>query len=401
MAQFLREQALTPPAFIVRIKGTHSETTIYDGYTRRIEIGNHIQSLAQRSVSVTSEGVTTAVAAGSSSAHREDDSSSDSDSETNAGTRGRQRRRRRGPRHARRRETRTVVDFDFSIDIAKFLSTDPELFVIADSISAYRGLTCQEVDTQHGRRAAKPDEQATAAGLQSGDKERLRRGEAPWQLRFGPGSRTLEQWAEEYVRCDAAVKDFKFTKVIHGWDLNALESAIRSSIASTLYSGKVTVEFSQPSGNAVHVRPCTTMSKMRSNAFLRGLLNVTLVWPVTYMYEQQFRTCGAAYALKRSVPLADALPQDDITSYLDRTGRAVDPRRLACTAEGISECHGLREGEWFAMWEETIKSAVVNKVKNSHPLVDPVGAPNSMASKLDGYPGSSQAGPSSSVIYQS
>ena len=60
---------------------------------------------------------------------------------------------------------------------------------------------------------------------------------------------------------------------------------------------------------------------------------------------------------------------------------------MKATPEGISKVRGLREGEWFAMWEETIKNAVKTRVKNSIPLVDPVGAPSSTASKLDGYPG--------------
>ncbi|KZV82450.1 hypothetical protein EXIGLDRAFT_702535, partial [Exidia glandulosa HHB12029] len=290
----------------------------------------------------------------------------------------------------------TVTDFDFVIDVGKYISTDPEYFVLNDSVAAFRGDTMMEVDVPHRRRAFTA-EQAHTGSLQEGEKDRLERGEMPWQVRNGGGTRSLEQWTEEYVRDEGTVKDFKFTKVVYGWDLNSVTAAIRSAIASTFYSGKVEVTVSSPSGNAIHVRPATAMSRMRANNFLRGALYATLVWPITsYFYEKQYRTCGAAYPLKQWVHLPDSRPGDDVDAYISRVAHPVDRSRFKATPEGISEVRGLREGEWFAMWEETIKSAVQNKVKNNIPLVDPLGAPNSMASKLDGYPGA-QPGPSTPV----
>lgn len=403
MARFIREHARTPPAFVVRIKGTHKEMVVTELLKTHLANGSlrvqahSVSRSASSAASAATTVVETAAHADVSGHHHDgDSSSSDDDSRRRPG----RRRRDRGPRRSARRSEQqtTVTDFDFSIDIAKYISTDPELFVLADSLAAYRGQTTMEIGGPF-RRQASSAEQGLLASLQDGEKERLRRGEAPWQLRNAGGSRSLEQWAEEYVRSEAQVKDFKFAKVVYGWDLAAVENAIRSSIASTLYSGKVEVSFASPSGNAIHVRPATAMSRMRANNFLRGALYATLVWPITaYFYEQQFRTCGAAYALKQWAHLPDSAPGDDVGSYAARTGRTVDPRRLRRTPEGISEARGLREGEWFAMWEDTIKGAVANRVKNPHPLIDPVGAPNSMASKLDGYPG--QPGPSTSVLYQ-
>jgi len=391
MAQFIREQAQTPPKLIVHIKGshqetewtTHTETSRHIGHGRRASHTVVIANAARDAADTVSRVVSESLHGHDRNQHQRQQSRRESSSSSE--------------------KTRTVIDFDFKLDVSRNIAPEPEYFVIADNLAAYRGQTFMELDLNPGgRRGANNAMQAQAKALEEGEKERIRRGEQPWQTRNAGGSLTLEQWCADYIRNSGQVKDFKFSKVVHGWDLNAVEAAIRGSITAELYSGKVEINFKTPSGNGIHVRPSTGFSKARQNTFLRGLLNVSLVWPITYyLYEQQWRTCGATYALKKWVHLADSQPGDDVASYSARVGRPVDPNRLSRTPEGISEVRGVREGEWFAQWESTVKNAVNGNLKNKDPLVDPHGGVNSLAVKLDGYPGSSQlvgsqAGPSTS-----
>ncbi|KAH7098975.1 hypothetical protein BKA62DRAFT_711006 [Auriculariales sp. MPI-PUGE-AT-0066] len=369
MAAFIRDKAQTPPTLIVHIKGTHQETEYkHSSHSSR--------SSESTSVTVSSDGprngLTRVV-------------SESLNVIGNVQTHGRR----------RRSSNSQTTRLDFKIDISKNIGLEPEFFVIADNVAAFRGKTAMELDLNPGgRHRAAESAKANTAALQEGEKDKLRRGEIPWQLRNAGGSLTLDQWCEEYVREHSQIKDFKFSKIIYGWDLNAVEAAIRASISSVLYSGKVSIDFKTPAGNAVHVRPTTPFSKARANTFLRGLLNVSLVWPITYyLYEQQFRTTGACYALKQWVHLPDSVPGDDVVSYVSRIGRPVDPNKLARTPSGISEIRGVREGEWFAVWESTVKNAVSTNLKSADPLADPLGGPNSMAAKLDGYPGTVTAGP--------
>ena len=46
---------------------------------------------------------------------------------------------------------------------------------------------------------------------------------------------------------------------------------------------------------------------------------------------------------------------------------------------------GVREGDWFAQWEGTIKRAVSGKLQTRMPLVQPSSTPTGAALMLDGY----------------
>ena len=375
MAQFIREQAQIPPKLIVHIKGSHEET-IYSA-TASYDYSDHTIIDANRDGDHrVSRAVGDSLDGRDRDHHHDQHQTDQRDHYKSSGS---------------FQVTRPVIDFDFKIDISCNVTPEPEYFVIADNLAAYRGQTFMELDLNPGgRHGASNVMQAKAKALEEGEMERIHSGEQPWQTRNAGGSLTLEQWCSDYIHSSAQIKDFKFTKVIHGWDLDVVEAAIRNSITAELYNGKVEINFTTPSGNGIHVRPSTGFSKARSNTFLRGLLNVSLVWPITcYLYEQQWRTCGATYALKKWVHLADSQPGDDVTSYAARVGRHVDPKRLSLTPEGISEIRGVQEDEWFAHWESTVKNAVNENLKERDPLAEPHNGVNGLAADLDESPNSS------------
>lgn len=241
-----------------------------------------------------------------------------------------------------------MTDFDFAIDLSSQLTLEPEFFVLHDSLAAYRGQPVLEVDSLHGRRPASSPEKA-----------RLSSRSGPWQLRSCGGTRPLSQWVAAYVACGAAVKAFEFARIVHGWDLAALETALRGAVAATLYSGTVDVTFVPATGSGVTVR-----SPPPSNA-LQALLQRAFG-------AHRFAVCGAAYAFKRWIHLRDSVPGEEVGEYIERTARAVAEGRLKQTADGISELVGAREGEWFAQWEATIQRCVRNRLRNRDPLLNPI-----------------------------
>lgn len=202
-------------------------------------------------------------------------------------------------------------------------------------------------------------------------------------------------------------------QVIYGWNFSALEAAVVAAVKSTHYNGHLTVNF-QRRGDKVYVRADNWLSRTLSNKWLVVLLWVTLMYPWIWLFKRfyqggggKWEVCGGAYALK-SWKLVDYNSTAGLNSS---NNHAVDPadldpdapppfpgtlspaaaseslnnKTLVNTQMGVAEVVGLREGEWFQMWEGTIKRAVVGRLKSQVPLTVPDDGPLPAALMLDGY----------------
>jgi hypothetical protein len=188
-------------------------------------------------------------------------------------------------------------------------------------------------------------------------------------------SHSLRQWADDYCSSPKYLKEWVYEKVIYGWDFDQLENAVRAAINSTCYTGNVKVTI-EPYGNRVFIRPDNWLSRTLSNKWLKILLMVLLIYPFIWLYRRfssggggRWEICGEAYPLKRIEAVSSAL---EGTS----SGISAEPTKVI----------GMREGEFFKMYEDTILRAVNRRYQSSVPLCRPDDGHSLDAARLlDGY----------------
>lgn len=375
MLAFIMHHVSQAPLFTVRIRGTHMQEAVdvsppRSGLERGGSRGRRRRSRAKPPVIVREpEDLTYESSSSSSSSSDSNDETEDDDDDDSRTVVGSPVTARARPREmwrpldpgGRNIERVSVTDFDFSIDLSSQHLATPEHFVLHDSLAAYRGLSSLEVDTP--RRPASALDKARLANLQSHSRghHRGRAERDPWQLRNCGGTRPLSAWVADYVSSNAALKEFVFTRLVHGWDLRSLETSIRATISES-YTGTVDVSFVPTGGSSIVVkyqRPASPWLALFQRAFS----------------VHRFGVCGAAYAFKRWVHLTDSLPGEDVAGFIKRTGRfspAPESGRLKRTEDGISELVGINEEDWLATWTGTIRRCVQNRLRTRDALRNPI-----------------------------
>lgn len=218
-------------------------------------------------------------------------------------------------------------------------------------------------------------------------------------------SKTVRQWADEYCASPKYLKEFVYEKVctsavhpgncskfelkvLYGWNLQQLESAVRSSIEATPYHGSLEVEITRHASR-VYVRPDNRLSRMLSNKWLKFLSILLFIFPFVWLFKRfhsrgggRWEVCGGAYALKRWVPMSlEEEAELPPPAYQGMQSAGSSPRTVQ-TPTGTRRLLGLREGEWFRQWEGTITRAVMGRFQSSIPLFSPSGSSGLL---LDGY----------------
>ncbi|KAG9043922.1 hypothetical protein FS837_008982 [Tulasnella sp. UAMH 9824] len=207
-------------------------------------------------------------------------------------------------------------------------------------------------------------------------------------INLRPPVRTLREWADEYTRSQKMSKKFVFKKEVYGWNWGKLEEAL-DSVLSANYSqarGTTSVEFRFES-EQVSVRVDTKLSKMLSNIWWCILLWILLIYPLIIWPFKRFssygggewRVAGSSFALTKWVHLTDSRPGQTPEQYqAEYNAKHFDlakPRKLRSkqTPVGVSQLIGLREGEWFAQWKDTIGTLVRQRyISDGGPLKDPM-----------------------------
>ncbi|KAJ8702559.1 hypothetical protein PTI98_001266 [Pleurotus ostreatus] len=229
----------------------------------------------------------------------------------------------------------TITDFDFYIDVSQsLLGTDaagPLMWSVSDSEPSYRGSMVRQVLIPDG--LAKRKREGTAEEISAHKRwssERASRGMPPWMtgvpsFQWTEGtpdipngaprssilrsSRTLREWADDYCASDKLLKEFVFEKVLYGWNVASLSSAIQSAIAASPYSGHIKVTISTRASKII-VRPDNQLSRLLTKRWLRIILWILMIYPFVWLFKRfhprgggRWEVCGGAYALKRWVPV--------------------------------------------------------------------------------------------------
>ncbi|KAF5384853.1 hypothetical protein D9615_001503 [Tricholomella constricta] len=291
-----------------------------------------------------------------------------------------------------RRETysETVTDFDFYIDATPPSTMKPVHWSVDDNEPAYRGRMVLETESLTQKHRVK---RAATKAYTKWVEERTARGLPPWIASVDSwvdgipddgatvfrSSKTLRQWADEYCASQKYLKEFVYDKVLYGWNLQQLESAVRSSITSTMYHGSLEVEF-QRCGSKVYIRPDNTLSRMLSNKWLKFLSIILLIFPFIWLFKRfhsrgggRWEVCGGAYALKRWEPIPEG-NEDPGESSRDALPPGYTAQgsssRIMHTRNGMKKLVGLREGDWFRKWERVITRSVIERYQSPTPIFD-------------------------------
>ncbi|KAG9026032.1 hypothetical protein FRB95_009491 [Tulasnella sp. JGI-2019a] len=329
----------------------------------------------------------------------------------------------------------TITDFDFIIDLTGLILPEPfgvPIYLVGDRTAAYRGKTVKEVDegphkTPDGkdlemnqiglgkelRRRAGDDEEVTAHAR----RERLKDvGLPPWvhlsseplgtqagvdgeatrhRFQYGvhgavgtfddsglqPPSQSLREWVDEYCASPKMLKEFNFHKTIHGWNLLELTDHIsRVCKANWAHPGNTPTISFNVSSDVVSVRPHNWLSRTLSHGFYKFLLCVFLIYPlIIWPFKRwgkggggEWRVAGAAYAMAKWVHLEDSIPGETVEAYSARVPPLPSLRFLRTTPKGISRLEGIREVEWFTLWEETIATYVRHRRTDTTPVNTPM-----------------------------
>ncbi|KXN90053.1 hypothetical protein AN958_05058 [Leucoagaricus sp. SymC.cos] len=372
-----------------------------------------------------------------------------------------------------------VTDFDFYIDVTpQFRSANDDFapihWTVADNEPVYRGKMVREAEVPSSSRIALSEgdlpllsspsslHPPTSTQLRRTSRKerkdyskwiehRTRKGLPPWTIAPGllngqwsqatvlaassptstspnfptahrdvmKSSKTVREWADSYCSSQKLLKEFVYTKLLYGWDIAQLESAIRSTIALAPYQGDIEVTFI-PINSNIYIRPSNRLSRMMSNMWLKFVSIILFIFPFIWLFKRfhsrgggRWEVCGGAYALKRLVPFNGPIPgqsstsgsgssnagselpsYDDIAgpSTLASSSRPLSPlttsitspsfplpstsnipssnsnSRIIQTPQGPCKLIGQREGEWFRYWEPVILRAVLARYQSSIPL---------------------------------
>ncbi|KAK0245724.1 hypothetical protein EDD85DRAFT_29238 [Armillaria nabsnona] len=289
-------------------------------------------------------------------------------------------RTKAGPGGGTESYTETVVDFDFYISLDQLILPEPTHWSVADSDPAYRGRMFKEMDSSGKRKARWKERRAFRSWI----KDRDARGLPPWISSIQAtdtyltledstvlrSSKTLRAWADEYCASPKYLKEFVYVKSVYGWNLCNLESAIRSIIKSSLYTGDLEVNF-ETSGK-VYIRPDNRLSRTLSNKWLKFLSIIFFIFPFIWLFKRfhskgggRWEVCGGAYALKRWQPL-----DSELEHPLDDKGSVARDAVIMRSRDGqAKKLVGSREGEWLKQWQGTIMRAVQMRYESTEPML--------------------------------
>ncbi|KAG7450545.1 uncharacterized protein BT62DRAFT_927823 [Guyanagaster necrorhizus] len=297
--------------------------------------------------------------------------------------------------------TETVVDFDFYISLDHLILPEPTHWSVADSDPAYRGRMVKEIDLSGKKKAKRKERRAFRSWI----KDRDARGLPPWisstqatgahpaleDSAVLRSSKTLRTWADEYCASPKYLKEFVYVKSVYGWNLRNLESAIRSIIKTSLYTGTLEVNF-ETSAKEVYIRPDNRLSRTLSNKWLKFLSIILFIFPFIWLFKRfhnkgggRWEVCGGAYALKRWLPLDSESEHTVDKKQLQSVAR--DAAIVRPKDGQASKFVGSREGEWLKQWQGTIIRAVQMRYESIEPMLVPTDQllNHPLPVELDGY----------------
>ncbi|EIN08293.1 hypothetical protein PUNSTDRAFT_120702 [Punctularia strigosozonata HHB-11173 SS5] len=358
LRRFIVQHGSTPPTFVFRCKGTHTETYIEsDGPNWKHSTSSSREIVEQPEPSVSTHVHLHFGSVQEDSGGRrprrprsrvDDDSSSDSATGEDANVTAASRRQRGKDRKTESEpnvQTKHVTDFNFLISISPHILERLSHRVLPGSVATYRGNLTRETQLvdENGRvsrgsvssHGSEPENEHGVRWEAEGSKT----GEEVW-------ARRLREACEEYCNSSKGVKEFVYKKILRGWNIPGLTTAVHASILATGYTGDVSVTFVPlpEASNMVVVRQDSISSRWLGGAYWWSVGMLAWIgWPGAKEWAGRWDVARGVWSLRRTT-----------------------------TVEGGSGEEGAKEGEWFRSWEPTIRTCVLGRMKSEVPMTMPL-----------------------------
>ncbi|KAG9019719.1 hypothetical protein FRB90_010989 [Tulasnella sp. 427] len=283
--------------------------------------------------------------------------------------------------------------FDFNIDLKQYLLREPAgppIWIVGEQEPAVRRTTVRQVDNtpyapeEETSSKDSADERrktrhahglpywARLPGAPDGTEANLE-GDHPRRLHQGTVNTKLEGVDDSDLRAPkTTLRDWANEKEVYEWHFDALQKSLEALLTTNhpFSRGEVTVTFTFEN-NEVSVKRDNWLSRTVNNFFWYILLWTFLIYPlIIWPWKQlsssgggEWRVAGSSFTFTKRIHMPDSRPSQTIKEY-EAQRQMGNPRALPNdaiwqeTPRGIVRIEGLREGQWFAQWEDTIAALV-------------------------------------------
>ncbi|KAA8645420.1 hypothetical protein EYZ11_011799 [Aspergillus tanneri] len=221
----------------------------------------------------------------------------------------------RSENHGRKHRRRNVTDFDFKIDLTRYVvgnnhddDTWHELHVARDSdgekkyrggrfpSTRWRGHCC--CSRQQRIRLPSPEDGEEHMGL-------VGRSEGDLEPSSSPGAEPgLIGWCERFCEDPGQVKSFTFKRTVTGLDSTIIRSALKSHLRALNYSGTVDISTSISNRSFTVYSPHWINRARNNNWIYYGCILLQLwvvTWPVIWLLEHRYEVVQSEWRFSRDI----------------------------------------------------------------------------------------------------
>jgi hypothetical protein len=147
----------------------------------------------------------------------------------------------------------------------------------------------------------------------------------------------LRRWCDKFVANPAGVRSFGLKREIANHDTKKLEQLLRAAIAETNYRGHLHVSFPSTHNRLIVYTP-GRINQWRTTTWICWVFYLTFLWifawPVLFFLTAKYEVMKVTYHYANMPP----------------------------GPSGERECAVMTEGEWFNLWQESIKRAAIGRM---------------------------------------
>jgi len=222
-----------------------------------------------------------------------------------------------------KKETKQVVDFRLVLNLERYLWPNGD----AANVTQYGGANSMELRTvENGEKVHRGGfVKARAPGYTK-------------ELQVGLDKPTLKEWCHRYCASPSALRIFRLTRAVSGFDETQLKNRLEGLIRSTNYRGRISISF-PIEDHYVDLYTSSRINEWRLKKWICWIFYLTFLWIFTWPY--------LFFATKRYAVVNAVWP----FSKTDSTGAKIYTT--------------ISEEQWFERWNVGIRRLVLDRFQGA------------------------------------